>query len=157
MAYAQWVIIIIHNVGSKDVKIKNLKPSWGKLHADGRISISPPLARWLTGSGSTGDKDTEVSASKYEGTVIKPDEKLQINACGRSDAAEGTTGTFDLVDPADGDKQVRHFYWDCPWGSKTNTWTVSGSNTKWMIEYSGQNLDSGALGTITVDTLKKGN
>nr|AAL57035.1 PriA [Pleurotus ostreatus]BAD66666.1 pleurotolysin A [Pleurotus ostreatus]BAD66668.1 pleurotolysin A [Pleurotus ostreatus] len=138
MAYAQWVIIIIHNVGSKDVKIKNLKPSWGKLHADG-------------------DKDTEVSASKYEGTVIKPDEKLQINACGRSDAAEGTTGTFDLVDPADGDKQVRHFYWDCPWGSKTNTWTVSGSNTKWMIEYSGQNLDSGALGTITVDTLKKGN
>uniref|UniRef100_UPI0040535BE3 Ostreolysin A6 n=1 Tax=Pleurotus ostreatus TaxID=5322 RepID=UPI0040535BE3 len=137
MAYAQWVIIIIHNVGSQDVKIKNLKASWGKLHADG-------------------DKDAEVSASNYEGKIVKPDEKLQINASGRSDAAEGTTGTFDLVDPADGDKQVRHFYWDSPWGSKTNTWTVSGSNTKWMIEYSGQNLDSGALGTITVDTLKKG-
>ncbi|KAF8919893.1 pleurotolysin A [Mucidula mucida] len=120
MAYAQWVIIIIHNVGAKPLKLKNLKPTWGKLHADG-------------------DKDHEVSASDYEGKVVGPDEKLQLNACG-----------------SEGDKAIRHFYWDCPWGSKTNTWTVSGSNTKWMIEYSGQNLDSGALGTITVDALRKG-
>ncbi|KAF9458124.1 pleurotolysin A [Collybia nuda] len=138
MAYAQWVIIILHNTGAKPMKLQNLKPSWGKLHADG-------------------DKDNEVKASDYEGKVIEADEKIQINACGWSDAAEGTTGTFDLVDSSDGDKQIRHFYWDCPWGSKTNTWTVSGSNSKWMVEYSGQNLNSGALGTITVDALKKGN
>ncbi|KIJ46808.1 hypothetical protein M422DRAFT_164791 [Sphaerobolus stellatus SS14] len=137
MAYAQWVIIIIHNVGAKPLKLKNLKASWGKLHADG-------------------DKDKEVPASNYEGKVIGPDEKLQINACGRSDAAEGTTGDFDLVDPSNGDKTIRHFYWDCPWGKKTNTWTVSGSNSKWMVEYQGQNLDSGALGTISVDTMAKG-
>ncbi|KAH8832152.1 pleurotolysin A [Flagelloscypha sp. PMI_526] len=136
MAYAQWVIIIIHNVGAKNVKVKNLNPSWGKLHANG-------------------NKDKEVPASDYEGHVIGPDEKLQINACGRSDAAEGTTGDFDLVDPNNGDQAVRHFYWDCPWGSKRNTWTVSGSNSKWMIEYQGQNLDSGALGTITVDVMGK--
>ncbi|KAH8802405.1 aegerolysin type hemolysin [Flagelloscypha sp. PMI_526] len=84
MAYAQWVIIIIHNIGAKNVKVKNLKPSWGKLHADG-------------------DKDHELPAAKYEGHVISPDEKLQINACGRSDAEEGTTGDFDLVDPNNGD------------------------------------------------------
>ncbi|KAH8832149.1 pleurotolysin A [Flagelloscypha sp. PMI_526] len=137
MAYAQWVIIIIHNVGAKNVKVKNLSRSWGKLYADG-------------------NKDKEVPVSDYEGKVIGPDEKLQINACGRSDAAEGTTGDFDLVDPNNGDQAIRHFYWDCPWGSKTNTWTVSGSNSKWMVEYQGQNLDSGALGTITVDVLSKG-
>lgn len=104
-----------------------------------------------------GDKDKEVSKDIYEGAVIKPDEKLQINACGRENAAEGTAGDFDLVDPADGDKVIRHFYWNCPWSAKQNEWIVSGSNTKFMVEYYGQNLDSGALGTITVDVLKKGN
>ncbi|KAF4577128.1 Ostreolysin A6 [Pleurotus pulmonarius] len=137
MAYAQFVIIVLHNVGSKDVKIKNLARTWGKLHADG-------------------DKDTEVEASKYEGMIVKPNKKVQINACGRENAAEGTTGSFDLVDPADGDELVRSFYWDCPWGSPTNTWNVTGSNSQWMIDYSGQNLNGGALGTITVEIMKKG-
>ncbi|KAJ3506277.1 hypothetical protein NLJ89_g6956 [Agrocybe chaxingu] len=133
-AYAQWVIIVLHSVDSKPFKVKNLNASWGKLYADG-------------------DKDTEVSASNYNGKIVGPDDKLQINACGRAHAAEGTTGTFDLVDPSNGDKLIRHFYWDCPWGSKQNTWTVSGSNSKWMIEHQGANLDSGALGTISVDVL----
>ncbi|CAA7264053.1 unnamed protein product [Cyclocybe aegerita] len=137
MAYAQWVIIILHNTGAKPLKLKNLKPSYGKLHADG-------------------DKDKEVYPSEYEGKVLGPDDKLQINACGRSDAAEGTTGDFDLVDPNENDKVIRHFYWDCPWISKTNTWTVSGSNSKWMVEYSGQNLNGGGLGTITVEVMAKG-
>ena len=35
-AYAQWVIIVIHNVGNANVKLKNLNVSWGKLHADGK-------------------------------------------------------------------------------------------------------------------------
>ena len=105
---------------------------------------------------STGDKDTEVNKSTIEGKVVEADQQLRINACGRSDAAEGTTGSFDLVDVAT-QQVIRHVYWDCPWGTKRNTFTVSGSNSKWMIEYSGQNLDSGALGTISVDVLKKGN
>ncbi|KAI3611924.1 aegerolysin family protein [Moniliophthora roreri] len=50
----------------------------------------------------------------------------------------------------------RHCYWPCPWGSKTNTRTVSGSNTKWMVEHHGTNLDSGALETITIDALNEG-
>ncbi|KAK7029597.1 Ostreolysin A6 [Paramarasmius palmivorus] len=137
-AYAQWVIIIIHNVGSGNVKLKNLDPSWGKLHADG-------------------DKDKEVSKDVYEGHIIGPDQKLQLNACGRADSPSGTTGDFDLCDADEGDRVIRHFYWDCPWGSKRNTWTVSGSNSKWMVEHQGANLDSGALGTITVNLMKSGN
>ena len=34
-AYAQWVIIILKNSGSQDIKLTNLNVSWGKLHADG--------------------------------------------------------------------------------------------------------------------------
>ena len=97
-----------------------------------------------------GDKDTEYPVSKYEGSTIQPGEELQLNSCGRSDASSGTEGWFDMVDPVSSDKVIRHFYWSCPWGSKTNTWNVTENNSKFMVEYSGQNLDSGALGTITV-------
>ena len=110
--------------------------------------------RTLT-SMHTDNKDKELPVSDFEGKVIHPGESLQLNACGRSDASSGTTGDFDLVDPASGDKVIRHFYWDCPWGSKTNTWTVKGSNSKFIVESTGANLDSGALGTITVEVLNK--
>lgn len=36
LTYSQWVIIIIRNVGAKPLKLKNLKPNYGKLHADGK-------------------------------------------------------------------------------------------------------------------------
>ncbi|EEB93043.1 hypothetical protein MPER_08358, partial [Moniliophthora perniciosa FA553] len=104
MAYAQWVVIVLHNVGNSPMKVKNISVSWGKFHADN-------------------DKDKEIGADAYEGKVIEPDEKLQINSCGRSDSASGTEGSFDLVDVNDGNKAIRHFYWSCPWGSKSNTWT----------------------------------
>jgi hypothetical protein len=39
MAYAQWVTIIIHNVGNGKCKIKNLGLSWGKLYADGKVAL----------------------------------------------------------------------------------------------------------------------
>ncbi|KAJ3514949.1 hypothetical protein NLJ89_g2067 [Agrocybe chaxingu] len=136
-AYAQWVIIILKNVGTKPFKIANLNATSGKLHTDG-------------------NKDHEVSASDYNGKVVTGDDQVQINACGRENAPEGTTGSFDLVDPGDSDRVIRHFYWDCPWASKLNTWTVSGSNSKWMVEHYGANIDGGALGTITVDVLGKG-
>ncbi|KAK7018024.1 Ostreolysin A6 [Paramarasmius palmivorus] len=136
--YPQWVIIVIHNVGNTGVRLKNLDVSWGKLHADG-------------------NKDKEVNKDAYEEQVIGPDEKLQINACGRESSPSGTTGDFDLCDVDEDDRVIRHFYWDCPWGGSKNTWTVSGSNSQWMVEHSGANLEGGALGTITVDVLKRGN
>ncbi|KAK7047442.1 Ostreolysin A6 [Paramarasmius palmivorus] len=135
-AYAQWVIIIMHNVGSGNVRLKNLQVLWGKLHADG-------------------DKDKELSRDQFEGQIIRPDQRLQLNACGRAHSPSGTEGRFDLCDADDGDRVIRHFYWDCPWGSKRNTWTVSGTNSNWIVEYRGQNLNSGALGTIYVELLKR--
>ncbi|CAA7262635.1 unnamed protein product [Cyclocybe aegerita] len=135
-AHAQWVVIVLHNVGSQPFKIANLSLSWGKLYADG-------------------NKDAEVYPDKYNGMSVGPDNKVQINSCGRADSSSGTEGSFDIVDPNDGNRIIRSFYWDCPWGSKANTWNPTGSNTKWMIEWSGQNLDSGALGTISVDVLRK--
>ena len=70
------------------------------------------------------DKNAEIPKSDIENHKIGPDEVFQINACGRSDAAVGTAGGYDIYE--DGGPKVRHFYWDCPWGSKTNTWRVTG-------------------------------
>ncbi|KAF4577129.1 aegerolysin family protein [Pleurotus pulmonarius] len=137
MADARFVIIVLNNVGSKDVKIKNLTRTWGKLHADG-------------------DQDAEVGLNEYEGVIVKPNTKVQINACARHNAPKGTTGSFDLVDPADGDGLIRSFYWNCAGENPTNTWDVTGSNSQWVIESTGQNLDGGALGTIAVDIMEKG-
>ena len=50
---------------------------------------------------------------------------------------------------------IRKFYWDCPWGSKRNAWDVTGSNESWIVSDNGANLDSGALGNITVTALKR--
>ncbi|TFK88513.1 pleurotolysin A, partial [Polyporus arcularius HHB13444] len=124
-AYAQWVTINLKNSGSKPVKITNLDVSWGKLHVEN-------------------DKDKEIDPSTINNTVIEPGDALKLNACGRESSPSGTTGDFDLVDTSAGDKKIRHFYWDCPWGSSTNTWTISGSNSNWMVESEGANLSGGA-------------
>ncbi len=107
-----------------------------------------------TGDTFAGDKDKELYPSQFNGHIIHPGEELQMNACGREHASSGTTGTFDLIDCTD-EKVIRHFYWDCPWGSSTNTWTISESNEKWMVETKGANLDGGALGTIYTECLNK--
>ncbi|OYY23501.1 MAG: hypothetical protein B7Y65_03535 [Azorhizobium sp. 35-67-15] len=43
-------------------------------------------------------------------------------ARGRENASSGTEGSFDLYD---GEMNIGNYYWDCPWGRKTNTstWT----------------------------------
>lgn len=104
---------------------------------------------------TTDDRDTEVAASTFEGKVLDADAKIQINACGRLSTLTGTTGNFDLVDTSGGDKQIVHFRWNCPYWASPNTWTVDVSDTKWMVNSTGGNMDSGPLGLITVDVLKK--
>ena len=75
---------------------------------------------------------------------------MLINACGDANSPSGTAGRYDVVDPVEGDKLIRNFYWDCPWGSSTMTWTVGGSNPKWVVEAQGNNPDLGTLGPITI-------
>jgi hypothetical protein len=102
-----------------------------------------------------GDKNKEVNKDVYEGRVIGPDEKLQLNGYRRDNIPAGTEGEFDLCDADDGDKVIRHFYWECPWGAKSNAWTVSGSNSQWTVKDEGANLGNGALGVINVEVRKK--
>jgi len=100
------------------------------------------------------DKDDEIPASDIEGKVILAGESYRVNSCGRANASSGTEGSFDLVDQ--NGTAIRDLYWNCPWGKKTNVWRVTGGNVKWLLESNGANLNSGALGTITVTVVKLG-
>jgi hypothetical protein len=85
------------------------------------------------------NKDAEIPKSDIENHKINPGDEFQINSCGRSDASSGTEGDFDIYE--DGGTKVRHFYWNCPWGSKTNTWRVTGMKHPLYVR-SHEQLDS---------------
>jgi len=135
MAYAQWVVIVLKNRSNQSIKIKNVKLDWGKFYVDD-------------------NKDEEIPTSEIEDRIILPSKTYQINSCGRENASSGTEGSFDLVDHSG--QIIRSFYWDCPWGSKRNTWRVTNPDQNWLVDSSGANLDSGALGTITVQIVYVG-
>lgn len=117
----------------------------------------PHLARlYITHiSHFEGDKDNAMSPDDYNGRIIEGGDSLRFNTCGRAFSPTGTEGRFSLVDPEDNSKVIRTFHWDCPWGSRSNKFEVNDLNNKWMVEASGANLEGGALGTVTVEVLKK--
>lgn len=132
MAYAQWVSIQI-SAKNVNLTIKETTLNWGKFYA-------------------CPDKDQEVSIETINGTLITENTSATICACGRSDAASGTEGSIKIYD---GDILVGTYYWDCPWGSKTNTsrWTSSG-NDNYITELQPGNLDSGAIGNAVIRCVK---
>jgi Aegerolysin len=77
-----------------------------------------------------------------------------ISTCGRANASSGTKGSYDLVDKSTS-KVIRQVYWNCPWGTKTNLFTLEGNNKDWITEHQGANISSGALGNVTVTVFKK--
>lgn len=142
MAYAQWVTITIQPA-NYDVTIKHVSQSWGKFYDSNQVGKPG------------GNKDNEYPASDLENKVIERGRSFSINACGRSDASSGTEGSIEIYD---GEKLVGTYSWDCPWGSKTNTstWTPGCAANGYITEQSGANLNSGALGTVTIRTVKFG-
>ncbi|KAJ3543959.1 hypothetical protein NM208_g3304 [Fusarium decemcellulare] len=131
MAYARWVYILIQiqrGMSSNPITLWNAHLNWGKFY-------------------QYDNKDQEVSTDSVEKTSISSGSSTGIAACGRSDASSGTEGNFELWD---GDVKICKVYWDCPWGSKKNTFTVSEVNEDFIVEESGANLDSGAIGNVTV-------
>jgi hypothetical protein len=72
------------------------------------------------------DKDDGIPTSQIEGMKIGPGTIVRIDSCGREDAASGTEGDLEIWEDGAGGAKVGHFYWDCPWGTRSNTWTVSG-------------------------------
>ncbi|MDR0780766.1 MAG: aegerolysin family protein, partial [Pseudomonadales bacterium] len=141
-AYAQWVTITILPNNYK-VTIKNLKVNWGKLY-DSR-KIGEP-------ADSDDSKDHEYQPEQIEGRVVEAGEMFSINACGRSAAWSGTSGSFDIYD---GENHVGTYSWDCPWGSPTNSsqWTTAPGlprpiNTPY-VQLSGGSKN-GALGKVLI-------
>lgn len=132
MAYAQWVSITITSLETTLI-IKNAALAYGKFH-------------------QTGNKDAEILPDAINKITINSRQSAVINSCGRSDSPSGTEGRFDIFD---GEVKVGQYYWDCPWGSKTNTsiWTPFELD-HYVTQVTGGSLDSGALGNITIKCVK---
>lgn len=132
MAYAQWVVITV-KARNTSLSIRNAHLSWGKFYQNP-------------------NKDQELSADDINKIVIPANNNAVIASCGRSDSASGTEGSFDIYD---GQTNVGNYYWNCPWGSKTNTSTWTPNDTdRYVTQVTGGNLDSGALGNISIDCVK---
>jgi hypothetical protein len=131
MAYAQWSEI---NIKPKEVNvvIKNINLHWGKFYS--------------------GSKDNEVSAGSLEGKKVLSGEIYTIGTCGRSGAASGTEGEFDIHD-ASTNKKIGHYYWSCPWGDKQNTSSWSDGEQGYEVHVTGANTDSGALGSVNIEII----
>lgn len=99
------------------------------------------------------NKDNDISDSEVEQQMAKPSGQMGIASCGRSDSSSGTEGSYDIYD---GDAKVCHIYWSCPWGSQTNTFTVSEVDDNYMVQATDQNMDSGAIGTVNIKVAKSG-
>lgn len=135
MAYAQWVSFTIKVKGfAGTTDYGNL--SWGKFY-------------------KYDNKDDEIANVKgikfQDGRVYN----TVICSCGRSDSASGTEGSFyiciDGKDPSDPDYKVCKISWDCPWGSKTNTWGASDYDSdKYVVSVSGGSTYGGAIGMLSV-------
>jgi hypothetical protein len=127
MAYAQWATFTI-KAKNCNISIKNPIHQWGKFY-DGI------------------NKDKEIAAEDIDRTLIKDRQEFTFGACGRSDAASGTEGSFDLYD---GETLVASYSWDCPWGSKTNTSSLTvHQRDDYLVQlYPSGNLNSGALGNV---------
>ncbi|KAF9526819.1 aegerolysin type hemolysin [Crepidotus variabilis] len=135
-AYAQWVTIDNGNnsPGTATLVIRKVSLSWGKFYEGG-------------------NKDREIHISSLEGKEIPAGGSFKIYSCGRENASSGTEGSYNLVEK-NGGRLVRRVYWNCPLGTKTNTFTLSGANRDWVIQQDGGNLDSGALGDIKLTMVK---
>jgi hypothetical protein len=132
MAEAQWVSITIISRGTT-LSIQNASLEYGKFYKNG-------------------NKDEEISSDEINQITINSGQSAVINSCGRSDSPSGTEGRFDIFD---GEVKVGEYYWDCPWGSKTNTstWTPYDLDN-YVAQVTGGSLDSGALGNITIKCVK---
>jgi hypothetical protein len=133
MAYAQWVHIIIQNkMASGEITVKQAEALWGKFY------------KW-------DNKDDEITAAEVDKQVATRNNNADIAACGRSDAASGTEGSLNLYD---GGNKICYVYWNCPWGSKTNEFTISSISDSYVVQQSGANLNSGAIGNVTIKVVK---
>ncbi|KAK6859108.1 aegerolysin type hemolysin [Apiospora arundinis] len=129
MAYGQWVYMVISNqTKSGSLKIKKLNLSCGKLY------------EW-------DNKDTGKEVKDVENQIIKPLGKMGIASCGRSDAAMGTEGSYEIWD---GEDRVCKVNWSCPWSGSNKLTILEVDDSRYAAQSEGANLGSGALGHVTI-------
>ena len=87
-----------------------------------------------------GDKSKDRALKEIEGATILPGKSYQINSCGSFGTPSGTTGSFELAVSDHLDTLIRRFHWDCPWGSKTNTWKIVGMESVTLALFGGSRL-----------------
>lgn len=140
MAYAQWATFKIDVVTPNiDVIIDDINIKWGKFH-------------------EYNNKDEEISSENLKNKIINsstPTSERIISTCGREHSASGTEGEFFIYYKNNNKKEkIGKIYWDCPWGSKTNQCVWEKHSENFMIEVSGFNVDSGALGNVRILIMK---
>lgn len=132
-AYAQWVEITIIAYNT-DCKISGPYLDHGKFY-------------------EPGNKNHEIYANQINGTKIKDGERYTIAACGRSNAAVGVQGSFEVVY----DEKIIFKYWfSCPWNTKKNSdKLLNVDRENYIVEKIGGNYHGGALGNIFITVTKK--
>jgi hypothetical protein len=154
MGYQQWVVVVLRNRSKTPVIIRNIDVKYGRFYKDGTpVQLDCCPLSCCPDSLNVGNKDAVVNLGEIEGKEIAPGKQFKFNSCGKSDSPTGTEAEFDLIDKDTGEV-IRHVYWDCPYTSSRNTFTVSGDNEDWIVEDKGANLDGGALGHVTITVNK---
>ncbi|TQV91902.1 Aegerolysin [Cordyceps javanica] len=135
MAYAQWVsVTIVNMVSSGAISVKDAQILWGKFY-EGE------------------NKDNEIQPDQVNKTTVAPGTQVTVGASGRSDAAAGVEGRFNLYI---GSQKICGVYFSCPWGNKWNDFRLEDYdpvNSAYSVVHSPINRDSGALGNVTLSVL----
>ncbi|KAI1199288.1 aegerolysin type hemolysin [Nemania serpens] len=99
-----------------------------------------------------GDKGQEISATQINKIVINADDKAYVCACGRSDSATGTSGTFELYQD---NTFICQINWNCPYiGSNSFHPQKVSSKGGYIVSDGGWPTD-GPLGVVNVEIAKK--
>lgn len=140
MAYAQWATFKIDvKSPDTDIVIDDVNIKWGKFH-------------------EYNNKENKISSEDIKNKIINSstsESERIISTCGLEHSASGTEGEFCIYYKNNNHKdKIGKIYWDCPWGSKTNQCVWEKHSEHFMVEVTGFNTDSGALGNVRILIMK---
>lgn len=133
-SYAQWVTFDLYP-SNFDLSIRGAKLDGGKFYH--------PI----------NDKDNEMEIEEVNKLIIQPKDHFAFGSSGSKGAPKGTTGSFQLWDN-ERNVHIGNFAWDCPFWSNTNSCSFYLSSHEYIVEYTGANINGGALGSIVFRTVR---
>jgi hypothetical protein len=138
MGIAQFTEITLTNKSSQPISIDNVHLASGKIYPEGKKN------------------GTEITPGSVNGTQIPAKKNYVFRTCGRSDAAVGTEGSFDIMA---GGHLVRTVYWCSPWGTSANLLTATGDSEDWMADINpagNPGTGAGPLGMVGISVAHLG-